>query len=195
MREDSPEWALGYKLNKMRLAEEKTLKEAAEAIKVTPQFISAFEKGRSGISFTNLRKLLRFYNSSFMEISDEKTTSEIIHLEDAEPYDLGDKDIYAACLFKDSDGKQLEPLYYRFSPGSKTRKQQHDAAEFIFMLSGCIDCTLEDPVTGVSKAYHLVKGDSLHVEKMYIHQVTCSGTQTAEVLGIAYDREKIKFLK
>lgn len=190
MESNIPEWTLGYKLKKYRLAQGKTLKEVADAIEVSPQFISAVEKGRSGISLSKYRRLLSYYNASVEEnLFKPEPEGDLIHLEEAEPFSAGVDGIYAYFLFKKEWTKQLEPLYYRMTPGTEMGKKQHEGSEFLFIMEGAIDCIVEDPVTKSSQTYHMVKGDTLHLRSMLIHKLVCSGPQIAEVLAVASPRK------
>jgi transcriptional regulator with XRE-family HTH domain len=181
---------LGGKLKRLRLIQGKTLKEAADSIGVTPQFISSVEKGRSGISLPKLVTLFKFYDSSLAEgLSKEDQSDEnLVHLDEAEPYLPGDDGVFAAFLFKNKGKQYLEPLYYKMASGSKTEEQQHDEAEFLFILSGAAECTVVDPKTKKRKVYNLVKGDTLHIPQQFIHQTVCNGSQTAEILAVACPR-------
>ncbi len=185
------DWATGYKLSRLRKLEGRTLREAAEAIGVTPQFISSVEKGKSGISLAKLESLLKFYHSSLAEAYPQQPSDEgFIHLEDAEPFDVNNDKIYSAFLFRRKDGvlPPIEPLYHRMEPGAKTRISQHEGAEFYFILSGAIDCTLKDLETGEERTYHMTAGDSLHIAPWVPHFEECPGPESAEALAISPGR-------
>jgi len=183
------DWAIGLKLKRLRTKQKKTLKEAANAIGTTPQFISAVEKGLSGISLSKLNALLQFYQTSFSDsFSVSSNTSPLIHLEDAESFDIGDDKIYTAFLFHPSQRPPIEPLYHRLSPGAQSKFSQHEGVEFFYLISGTLICTLENPETGEINTYHMSAGDSLHITSNTLHSVVCPGPQVAEVLAVSQSR-------
>jgi len=191
------DWATGYKLGRLRKKEGRTLREAAEAIGVTPQFISSVEKGRSGISLANLDALLRYYHSSLSETFPKGTGDIFIHLEDAEPFDINNDKIYSAFLFPRKDGvaPDIEALYHRLEPGAKSKTSRHAGAEFFFILEGTLDCTLEDPDTGEQRTYHMTKGDSLHIAPWTPHFEECPGPDPAEALAISPGRGEFTYTR
>jgi len=186
------DWALGHKLNRLRKADGRTLREAAEAIGVTPQFISAVEKGRSSISLSKLKSLLNFYHSSFAESFPEKPAQgPVIRLEDAVPLNSENPAVYTAFLHHFSNTPQIELVYQRLDTGFRATMKQHESAEVYFVLSGSVDCILESPVTKKQTSYNLSQYDTLRVGDMILHCLVCQ-EQGAEILAISYSNGESK---
>lgn len=155
-------WELGYRLNRIRQIRGETLAEVAEKVGVSPQFLSMVEKGRSGISINNLKKLARHYNESLASLIDQEAPAgDVIPLATARKLYFGEG-VEARLLTRETDDEHFEPIYYMLQPGATLGPFQHDGSEFAYVTEGHVQLELKDAVSGEVAQHEMHPGDSIH---------------------------------
>lgn len=166
-------WALGHKLNNLRLQKGYTLQEVAEALGFTASFLSMVENGRSGISFSKLQKLLAFYGSTIADLDDKKDArGRVVSLSQAPVLGYEIEGVEALRLVKSSQDHTIEPIYFRVQPGASIGYMQHEGEEFGFVIEGRFEVSLLDPTTGGEERYMLEKGDTIYYPSTMQHKWT-----------------------
>lgn len=182
-------WELGFRLNRIRKIRGETLSDVAAEVDISPQFLSMVEKGKSGISIENLKKLARHYNKPVAELIEDPDggQGEVIHLDRA-------RKLYMApgaevrLLAWNEDNEVFEPLYYRLPAGLELEPLQHDGGEYTYVLEGTIHLTLEDDKDGSVEQYELRQNDSIHYAATKKHTYKNAGSTDAAFLTIAMPR-------
>lgn len=177
-------WLLGHKLNKLRLARGYTLQEVAEAVGLSAAFLSMVENGRSGISFSNLQKLLAFYGVTIADLAEKKDArGRVVRLEEAIPLGYDFEGVEARMLVQDTAGRKIEPVYFRLQPGAYIGYMQHEGEEFGFIIEGTIEVSLVDEESGKEEKYILEKGDTIYYPSRLKHRYTNIGNKVAVFLA------------
>jgi len=177
-------WALGHKLNNLRLKKGYTLQEVAEALGFTASFLSMVENGRSGISFSKLQKLLVFYGSTIADLEDKKDArGRVVSLSQAPVLGYEIEGVEALLLVKNSQDRLIEPLYFRVQPGARIGHMQHEGEEFGFVIEGRFEVSLIDPETGSEEKYTLEKGDTIYYPSTMQHRWTNISTKLSIFLA------------
>ncbi|NLW78506.1 MAG: cupin domain-containing protein [Ruminococcaceae bacterium] len=180
-------WELGYRLNRIRQIRGETLTEVAQKVGVSPQFLSMVEKGRSGISINNLKKLARHYNESLAALIDQEAPAEgVIQLGTARKLYFG-SGIESRLLTHDTDDEYFEPIYYMLQPGIKMGPTQHDGSEFTYMLEGHVQLELTD-ADGKTVRHDMHPGDSIHYPGSHWHSYENTSGVVAAFLSICTPR-------
>ncbi len=166
-------WALGHKLNNLRLKKGYTLQEVAEALGFTASFLSMVENGRSGISFSKLQKLLAFYGATIADLDNKKDErGRMVPLSQAPVLGYEIEGVEALLLAKSSQEHLIEPIYFRVQPGASIGYMQHEGEEFGFVIEGRFEVSLIDPETGNEEKYMLEKGDTIYYPSTMQHKWT-----------------------
>lgn len=180
-------WALGHKLSNMRNLKGCTLQEAANKIGCTAQFLSMVEKGRSGISFSNLQKLLSFYGFSLADLAEETNDSgRVTHLEQAERMSYDFEGVEAFMLSKNSGKGKPETVYFRLEPNASIGFMEHTGEEILFVIDGVLDISLIDSKTNAEENYTLGKGDTIQHPSTVKHRCTNSSNKVTTFLVTNY---------
>ena len=177
-------WALGHKLNKLRLNKGYTLQEVAEALGFSAAFLSMVENGRSGISFSNLQKLLAFYGSTIADLAEKKDPyGRVVRLEQAASLGYHQEGVEALLLVRDTINRAIEPIYFRLQPGAVVGYMQHGGEEFGFVLEGTLEVSLIDPESENEEVYIIEKGDTVYYPSTMKHRYTNIGNRVAIFLA------------
>lgn len=166
-------WAIGHKLNNLRLKKGYTLQEVADALGFTASFLSMVENGRSGISFSKLQKLVAFYGSTIADLVEKKDQhGRVVHLSQAAVLGYEIEGVEALMLVENSQNNIMEPIYFRVQPGASIGHMQHKGEEFAFVVEGMFEVSLIDPETGNEEKYILEKGDTIYHPSTMLHKWT-----------------------
>jgi DNA-binding transcriptional MerR regulator len=148
--------AVADRLLAARRARGLTLKAAASASGLSTSFISALERGLTGVSVVALHRLVDTY---------ETTVAELLDAADAAPARLvpatARKVVEASAGVRIENlaerSRSLEPQLFVLAPGASSEGQySHAGEEFMFVLEGCLAVWL-----GEAEAYRLGAGDAL----------------------------------
>lgn len=182
-------WALGHKLHNVRIQKGYTLQEAADKIGCTAQFLSMVEKGRSGISFSNLQKLLSFYGLTLADLAENNDDSDrVTRLEQAEKLSYDDYDgVEAYLITKNSQKKKPQTVYFRLEPNASIGYMEHTGEEMLFIIDGILEISLIDSKTNIEEYYTLGKGDTIQHLSTMRHKCTNISNKVTTFLVTNYD--------
>jgi transcriptional regulator with XRE-family HTH domain len=82
----------------------------------------------------------------------------------------------------DKAGRNMEPFIVEIEPGKQSDfvMSSHEGEEFIFVLDGEIEISYGKEV------YYLVKGDSIYLDSIVLHNVHSGNHHPARVLAVVY---------
>ena len=175
-----PGTMLGPRLRALRQARKLTLAQAADKAEVSVSFLSALEKGDSGVSVATLRRVLALYGTTLAELTASRARG---------PFQLtrarGRKAIGGRF-----EGVQIEQLaagpvlmeaqVFVVEPGGSSQGgYSHEGEEFVFVLEGALDVKL-----AAGRPYHLQPGDCLYYTSTTEHSWRNPGRKTARLLWV-----------
>ena len=163
---------IGTKLKQIRKQHNMTLSEVAKKLKVSSPFLSMVENGRSGISLSNLQKLLAIYGLSMGDLIDIDTASDRV-VAIAEAASLGNgrdvEGVEALLLVNNTKEKRMEPLLFRLDPGASLGPMQHEGEEFSHVIEGNFRVILGNPEIEECDIYELSEGDTIYFNSSIPH--------------------------
>lgn len=166
----SNNWIIGKKLKSFRNNNKLTLNEVSQQLNCSAAFLSMLENGRSGISLSNLQKLLSIYGKTMADLVDDANQSNrVVSLENAHTLGYGMDGVEALLLVREPHHKLIEPIFFRVLPGATVGPMCHEGEEFGYVLEGCFDVTLTDTLTGDTEVHHLVAGDTIYYPSKMPH--------------------------
>lgn len=181
MKKDEQPIYYGKKLKYFRLARGITIKELADATGLSSSFISLLENDKTDVSFSNMQKILRFFDLTIADLSkhrpgDDKTVrlndaKKIAKVRLAEAGYIGpDKQGTVILeLVSTKKKKKIWPGYFIMKPGAVLGPMQHQGEEFSHIIQGIFEVKLVDPKTGEEEIYLLHKGDTIYYPSTYLH--------------------------
>lgn len=170
---------IGRRLRELRTARGITLKAAAAASELSMSFISALERGLSGVSIAALRRLVAAYGTTLGELLDEPAvlTTRLVARPDRRILDTGDgvriENLASAPAV-------LEPQLFILAAGASSEGMYaHPGEEFMFVLSGVLAIWLGD-----GEYYRLGEGDALTFPSTLPHRFQALGPEETRLLWI-----------
>ena len=167
---DADPGSMGENLKKQRLLKGITLQEVANRTGLSVSFLSLVENGKSGISFANMQKILKCFDSSIHDLIDASNGMRVVRAEDSEQI-FSDTD---ACriisLVKGSKNKKIWPGLFIMEPGAVIGEFQHEGEEFSYIIQGKVEVTLTNPKTGDVEKYILTEGDTIYHPSTLLHK-------------------------
>jgi len=171
---------LGPRLRALRLARALTLSEAAERADVSVSFLSALEKGDSGVSVATLRRVLSLYGTTLAELSSSRAQG---------PHQLtraGHRKVIGGRF----EGVRIEQLaegpvlmeaqIFEVSAGGGSQGgYSHEGEEFVFVLDGLLEIKL-----GSGRPYRLARGDCLYYSSATEHRWRNPGRKTSRLFWV-----------
>jgi len=85
-------------------------------------------------------------------------------------------------LAYDKAGRNMEPFIVDIEPGQKSdyMLSSHEGEEFIYVLDGEVEINYGKEV------YNLMKGDSIYLDSIVMHNVHAGNNQPAKILAVVY---------
>jgi transcriptional regulator with XRE-family HTH domain len=161
---------IGQRLKKLRTDRGVTLQEVADATGLSISFLSLFENGKSGISLSNLQKILRLFNSSVHDLIDTTEDNRVVKYEEAKKIESGSGELTVLSLVKNARTKKMWAGLFIMEPGSTIGEFQHDGEEFSHIIQGKAEVTLTDPASGKVEKYILTEGDTIYHPSNFLHK-------------------------
>lgn len=156
---------LNERWKEMREKKGYTLEEVATAVGISPSHLSKLENGHANVSFEILQKIAHFYGESpiyFFNI--DRSDKRKITLGNGEKIDLGIEGVTIESLIAAKDAN-IYPVMYTVEPGcGNLDSHSHNGQEFIFVLKGKIEVTLNG-----SEVYLLKKNDAFFFKGKELH--------------------------
>jgi DNA-binding transcriptional MerR regulator/mannose-6-phosphate isomerase-like protein (cupin superfamily) len=169
---------VGQRLRRQRLQRRYSLARVAQAVGVSIGFLSALERGQMTASVATLRRLARFYRLSILTLFDpsEANPGRVRPLErkvlEAGPGVRMELLAWGRTI--------MEPHLFRVAPSAGSGESYaHEGEEFLYVLKGCLDISLDDGETT-----RLEEGDSFYFESSTQHRWWNPGKKEAWILWI-----------
>lgn len=157
---------LGRKLRVYRNRQKLTLKQVHKQTGLSVSFISAVERGASGISLTSLLKLTLVYKIHLPDLYGEVSNSnrKLVQASDRQVFEHS---IAGVRIEQLTHGPALmEAQCFILEPGASSEgAYSHDGEELIFVAKGSVDFYLDE-----SEYYHLEEGDCLYFPSIQSHR-------------------------
>ena len=170
------ELELGRKLRFYRIHQKLTLKQVHKKTGLSVSFISAVERGATGISLASLLKLVLAYKIRLADLYGEKEAgnNKLVRVADRQVFEQNHPGIRIEQL---TQGPALmEAQRFVLEPGASSEgSYSHDGEELIFVLEGCVDFYLDE-----SEHYQMDVGDCLYFSSLQSHRwQNCSSTRSS----------------
>jgi DNA-binding transcriptional MerR regulator/mannose-6-phosphate isomerase-like protein (cupin superfamily) len=169
--------AIGSHLRQLRAKRRLSLAQVAQAVGISVGFLSALERSHMSGSVGTLRKLARFYKTNILDFFDANgASSRQVQPEQRKVLDAGPGVRMELLAWGNT---VMEPHLFRVAPQSGSGDSYtHDGEEFLFILRGALNITLE------REEYRLKAGDSFYFESSRPHQWKNAGRTEAWVLWV-----------
>jgi DNA-binding transcriptional MerR regulator/quercetin dioxygenase-like cupin family protein len=143
------------KWKKCRLERGFVLEDVARGINISPSYLYKIENEQTNVSLDILQRLADFYGENLLYyIADAKTEKHCVKKRSGEPIDIGLEGVSVKNLVALSK-INLSAMLYTVAPNSgRVHVQSHHGEEFLYILSGKIQFTLDHT------KYILSAGDS-----------------------------------
>lgn len=171
---------LGPRLRALRLKHKMTLAQAAAKAALSVSFLSALEKGDTGVSVATLRRILSTYGSTLAEMSASRSHGprQLTRASRRSPI-RGRFDGVRIEQLAESPAL-MEAQVFEIDPGASSEGgYSHDGEEFVYVLEGVFDVKL-----GASRATHLAVGDCLYFASTTEHSWRNPGRKSARLLWV-----------
>ncbi|MEN6360126.1 MAG: XRE family transcriptional regulator [Smithella sp.] len=181
MKRDDKSVDFGRTLKHFRLSRGITIKQLGEATGLSSSFLSLLENNKTDISFSNMQKILQFFNLTIADLSKHQPADgKTVRLNDAKSVtkvrlaDAGfigpdEHGMIILELVKDKKKKKMWPGYFIMKPGAVIGPMQHKGEEFSHVIQGIIEVHLTNPKSGEEEIHLLHKGDTIYYPSSYLH--------------------------
>jgi len=157
---------LGRKLRIFRNRQKLTLKQIHKQTGLSVSFISAVERGTTGISLTSLLKLTLVYKIHLEDLYEKDSTSnrKLVRTLERQVFDHSLAGVRIEQL---THGPAImEAQYFVLEPGASSEGAYfHEGEELVFVTSGSVDFYLDE-----NEYYHLEEGDCLYFPSNQSHR-------------------------
>ena len=156
-----------------------TLAEVSDSTGISTSYLSKIENGQANPSIEMLKILARFYRKNILHFF--QSTKESKHLlpfsREQVGIDISGVKIDSLVGLKEHI---MQPMHYTVQSGCGIKKPHaHEGEEFLYVLEGKIEMTLEE-----DEQYILDKGSSLYFRSRETHQWKNPGRKPAEILWV-----------
>jgi DNA-binding transcriptional MerR regulator/quercetin dioxygenase-like cupin family protein len=169
---------VGPRLRRQRLQRGYSLARVAQAVGVSIGFLSALERGQMTASVATLRRLARFYHLNILTLFDPSQANPgRVRPSERKVLEAGPGVRMELLAW---GGTIMEPHLFRIAPSAGSGESYaHEGEEFLYMLKGSLEITLEDGETT-----KLREGDSFYFESSNEHRWWNPGKKEAWVLWV-----------
>jgi len=172
-------------VNLKRLREEKgiTLRELAKRLNVSASFLSQVETGKATPSLSTLKDIANSLSTTVGNLigeGDQVKDNPVTRAEDRDKAHEVGKGVRMYLLTSPDANKQMEPVLFKLgkNAGSGTEHYKHFGQEFVLVLKGEIQVTLNDT------EYIIRKGDSIYFNSSVPHLFKNVGKEEAEAVWV-----------
>lgn len=169
---------VGPQLRRQRLHRGYSLARVAQAVGVSVGYLSALERGQMTASVSTLRRLARFYRLNILTLFDPSEANPgRVRPAERKVLEAGPGVRMELLAW----GRTImEPHLFRVAPSAGSGESYaHEGEEFLHVLKGCLEITLDDGETT-----RLDEGDSFYFESSTQHRWRNPGKKEAWVLWI-----------
>jgi DNA-binding transcriptional MerR regulator/quercetin dioxygenase-like cupin family protein len=168
---------MGERLRNTRRRAGLTLPQVAEQVGLSVSFISAVERGVSGISISALHALVKVYGKTIQDLFVEAESPGALVRANERPTLPSPSGVRLEQLAVGT--LQMEPQLVTVEPGCGSEgAYDHVGEEFVFVLQGEMDLWLGE------RKHHLFTGDCLYFASTIPHRWRNPGKQTARTLWV-----------
>ncbi len=155
---------IGPRLRRLRRQRGLSLAAVARAVEISVSFLSALERGQMSASVSTLRKLARFYNLNVLAFfNPSETNPHLVRPPERKILEAGPG---VRMELLGWGNTAMEPHLFRIaSRAGSGESYRHDGEEFLYILRGQLQITLDD-----GEEYRLRPGDSFYFESTTPHR-------------------------
>ena len=172
---------LGEKLRMLRKQRKMTLVQTAESSGLSPSFISALERGNTGVSMEALFRLGEALRTTLPTLKGEElppATRRFVPADQRPRFVTQDKSIIIEDIISKPAGMEAEISH--IAPGGHSNGiWSHKGQEFVYVLSGQLSLWLEP-----DEEYELKTGDTLYFHSHLMHRWKNNSDETTVVLWV-----------
>lgn len=174
---------VGVNIKRARAEKGLTLRALAKSLGVSASFLSQVESGKASPSLSTLKGIsdaLGCTVSALIEDGQKTAESPIVRANERKYLHEAGKGINLYLLTSKDPNKQMEPLLFKLKEGANSgdATYKHFGQEFVLVLKGAIEITLNDIV------YVLKKGDSIYFNSSVPHAFRNLGKEDAEAVWV-----------
>lgn len=171
---------LGSKWKDHRIKLNKTLEEVALDIDISISYLSKIENCQANVSYEVIQKLASYYGENVLHFFEpEEEQNIIVEKGKGEKLQTGLPGVLMESLIAQKD-KVLFPMMYYVEPGyGSIMTQKHNGEEFIHVLKGVLEITLDE-----KDLYTLKEGDSIYFKSSTSHSWKNKDKSTAKLLWV-----------
>lgn len=159
-----------------------TLEEVAQAVGISASYLSRVEQGKTNVSYQVLEKLARFYGESPLRFFDiqEDAHQEVVRKGEGKLLLTSLEGVVIHSL-NEAVNRSFEVARFTIQPGcGDFEAHSHRSGnEFIFVITGTLQVTLDD-----TTHYVLQAQDAINFESKRRHQWHNPGDKVAEILWV-----------
>lgn len=168
------------KLKKYRENENYTLEEVSREIGISASYLSRIEQGKTTVSYDILEKLAEFYGESAIRFFDIKRNdnNELVKCGQGKQLETGLGGVKIQSLI-DTEESTFDSMKFIIDPncGDFKSHSHHNGEEFIYVLKGKLQVTLDD-----KQDFILCEGDSIHFKSCRNHKWNNPGSKLTEII-------------
>jgi DNA-binding transcriptional MerR regulator len=170
---------LGGRLRAQRHRAGLTLRVVAEKTGTSVSFLSAVERGVTGLSIARLHALVKLYGTTVHDLlAAGQSSSRLVRAAGRPRLPASGSGVQIEQLAVGA--LQMEPHFYRVEPGAGSEgAYEHVGEEFLFVLRGRLELWLEE-----RERYRLRAGDCLYFASTLPHRWRNPGPEPAELLWV-----------
>ncbi|MGR3623542.1 helix-turn-helix domain-containing protein [Pseudophaeobacter sp.] len=168
---------LGNLIRKCRQKRKLTLRELCDRAGVSVGYLSQVERGNATPSLGTLAQIARALDLGLdYFVTRPKPGDAVSYAEQRRKFSISDTGVTYEALSTEFPGHELSAFIMNCPPGFQSETFQHEGEEFIYVLSGTIEKSLD------GETFTLREGDSLHYNGMTPHAWKTLGETPARML-------------
>jgi transcriptional regulator with XRE-family HTH domain len=162
--------SFGGQIKSLRKENRITLKDISKATGLSVSFLSLVENGKSGISFSNMQKILKCFNRSIHDLAGENNRKRLVRFEEAQKIKSEADNVQILSLTINSKNRKMWPGLFTMEPGSSMGEFRHEGDECAHVIQGKVEVTLTNPDSKEEEKYILTEGDTIYYSSDYFHK-------------------------
>lgn len=168
---------LGNLIRKCRQKRKLTLRELCDKAGLSVGYLSQVERGNATPSLGTLAQIARALDLGLdYFVTRPKPGDAVSYAEQRRKFSISDTGVTYEALSTEFPGHELSAFIMNCPPGFQSETFQHEGEEFIYVLSGTIEKSLD------GETFTLREGDSLHYNGMTPHAWKTLGETPARML-------------
>jgi transcriptional regulator with XRE-family HTH domain len=157
-----------------------TLEEVAVKVGISTSYLSKIENGQANISYEILERLATFYGESVLHFFEpEEENRNLVEKGSGEPVQAGIAGVRLESLISQKEHVLFPMMFYVESGCGSPETHQHHGEEFIYVVSGNFQVTLNHEVV-----YDMKAGDSMYFKSYEFHSWMNPGKKPAQILWV-----------